>query len=155
MLNYCPKKHGQARPAREFKEKDKDDEPAPPPQLDHYQHTRFSLKGTSTRSSARTMILSLPSLGLHRPSTAVEHPRFALELLPSSFLDPDYAPSAELLGGDEEYSSTHAPRPLGDHPLCVWCSQCSVFLDEMLKLDAFEDDGDNGICDTCTTSPGI
>ncbi|KAK0431313.1 hypothetical protein EV421DRAFT_1893382 [Armillaria borealis] len=155
MLNYHPKKHGQARPAREFKDKDKDDEPAPPPQLDRYQHTQFSLKRTSTRSSACTMTLSLPSLGLHHPSTAIEHPHFVPELLPSSFLDPDYAPSAELLGRDEEHSSTRAPRPLGNHPLHVWCSQRSVFLNEMLKLDAFEDDGDDRICDACTTSPGI
>ncbi len=113
MLNYCPKKHGQACPARELIVKDKDDEQPPPPQLDHYQHTRFGSKWTSTRSSACTTILLLPSLGLHHPSTAINPPRFVPEPLSSSFLDPDYALSAELLGGDEEHSSTRASRPLG------------------------------------------
>ncbi len=51
-----------------------------------------------------------PFTRLHHPSTAVNPPRFVPEPLSSSFLDPDYAPSAELLGGDEEHSSTRASK---------------------------------------------
>ncbi|SJL18952.1 uncharacterized protein ARMOST_22555 [Armillaria ostoyae] len=75
------------------------------------------------------------------------------ELSSGSFLDPNYAPSAKVQGGEEEESTTHASRLLGiglisiiaspiltnvthqDHPLLIWSQLHSEFLDKILKLD--------------------
>ncbi|KAK0463400.1 hypothetical protein IW261DRAFT_1554106 [Armillaria novae-zelandiae] len=79
------------------------------------------------------------------------------ELSSGSLLDPDYDPSAELLDGEEEESAqagSCSERPLGDHPLLIWSQLRSEFLDEILKLNAFET-YDNDACEACQTSTGI
>ncbi|KAK0436073.1 uncharacterized protein EV420DRAFT_1623528 [Desarmillaria tabescens] len=49
----------------------------------------------------------------------------------------------------------HLPRFLKvDHPLLVWSTQRSEFLDEILKLDAFET-GDNNACEACKVDSGL
>ncbi|KAK0441477.1 uncharacterized protein EV420DRAFT_1650083 [Desarmillaria tabescens] len=162
MWNYNPKKHGKHTPARSLVVSDGTERQPPAPAVEHYQHTHFSTKmkegqdGVRVRSSMRHRTLTLPALESQHPVMDKDlYPSIA-ELSSGSFLDPDYAPSAKVQGGEEEEtgSATRASRPLGDHPLLVWSQLRSEFLDEILKLDAFETE-DKDACEACQTDLGL
>ncbi|PBK91046.1 hypothetical protein ARMGADRAFT_1032119 [Armillaria gallica] len=138
MWNYNPKKHGKHAPVQNLVVSDGAERQPPAPAVEHYRHTHFS---TKTKEGQ----LPVMDKDLY-PSIA--------ELSSGSFLDPDYTPSAEVQGGEEEESTTCASRLLGDHPLLVWSQLCSEFLNEILKLDAFEME-DNDACEACKTDLGL
>lgn len=174
MWNYNPKKHGKHAPARNLVVSDGAEHQPPAPAVEHYRHTHFSTKTKDgqVRSSTCHRTLTLPALESQLPVMDKDlYPSIA-ELSSGSFLDPDYAPSAEVQGGEEEESTTRASRLLGiglistivspsltnvthqDHPLLVWSQLRSEFLDEILKLDAFETE-DNDACEACKTNLGL
>ncbi|KAK0436511.1 hypothetical protein EV421DRAFT_1892352 [Armillaria borealis] len=139
MWNYNPKKHGKHAPARNLVVSDGTERQPPAPAVEHYRHTHFSTKTTEdgqVRSSMRHRTLTLPALESQLPVMDKDlYPSIA-ELSSGSFLDPDYAPSAE------------------DHPLLIWSQLRSEFLDEILKLNAFETE-DNDACEACKTDLGL
>ncbi|KAK0435653.1 hypothetical protein EV421DRAFT_1892517 [Armillaria borealis] len=131
MWNYNPKKHGKSGPARDVIISDGTDNQPSAPATEHYQHTHFSMKtkagptGERVRPSIRHSTVTLAALESEHPAMENLYPSIA-ELSSGSFLDPDYIPSAKVL---EE------------------------FLNEILKLNAFETD-DNA-CKVCKVDLGL
>ncbi|KAK0421727.1 hypothetical protein EV421DRAFT_1894097 [Armillaria borealis] len=161
MWKYNPKKHGKNGPARDITVRDYAESQPSAPAVDQYQHTHFSMRekegltGVRVHPSVCNSSLVVPSLGSQHPETDKHLYPSIKELSLTSFLDPDYVPpSAEIQGsGEEEECDTRVPRPLGDHPLFVWSQLRSEFLNEILKLDAFETD-DSSVCEACNVNSG-